>query len=93
MAPFKRQLASIGSKVASVAAKGVKKAIPFIQQQLAHPATTQFLKDEAKTAALAGIASGGNPAAMGAAMGGVAANFGKDVATRTINHYLNCTSM
>jgi len=89
MAPFKRQLASISTKVASVAAKGVKKAIPFLKEQLAHPATTQFLKDKAKTAALAGIASGGNPAAVGAAMGGVAANFGKDVATRTIYHYMN----
>ena len=75
MAPFKRQLANIGTKVASIASKGAKKAIPFLQQQLAHPATTQFLKDEAKTAALAGLASGGNPAAVGAAMGGIAANF------------------
>ena len=75
MAPFKRQLANIGTKVASIVAKGAKKAIPFIQQQLAHPATTQFLKDEAKTATLTGIASGGNPAAVGAAMGGVAVNF------------------
>ena len=89
MAPFKRQLANIGTKVASFAAKGAKKAIPFLQQQLAHPAMTQFLKNEAKTAALAGLASGGNPAAVGAARGGVAANFGKDVATRTINHYMN----
>ena len=89
MAPFKRQLASIGTKVASFAAKGAKNGIPFLKEQLAHPAMTQFLKDEAKTAALAGIPSSGNPAAVGAAMGGVAANFGKDVATRTINHYLN----
>ena len=63
MAPFTRQLASIGTKVASFAAKGVKKAILFLQQQSAHPATTQFLKDEEKTSALAGIASSGNPAA------------------------------
>ena len=89
MAPFKRQLASISTKVASIAAKGAKKAILFLKDQLAHPATTQFLKDKATTAALAGIASSGNPAAVGAAMGGVAANFGKDVATRMINHYLN----
>ena len=33
-------------------------------------ATTQVLKDEAKTAALLGLASGGNPAAMGAVMCG-----------------------
>ena len=72
MAPFKRQLANIGTKVASFAAKGAKKAIPFLQQQLAYPAMAQFLKDEATTAALAGLASGGNPAAVGAAMGGVA---------------------
>ena len=80
MAPFKRQLANTGVKVAALASKAAKKAVPFIQKQLTHPATTQFLKDEAKTAALAGLASGCNPAAVGAAMGGVAANFRKDVA-------------
>ena len=89
MAPFKMQLPNTGmKKVASFATKAAKKAAPFVQKQLQHPATTQFLKDEAKTAALSGLASGGNPAAMGAAMGAVATNFGKDVATRTINHYL-----
>ena len=85
MAPFKMQLPNTGmKKVASFATKAAKKAAPFIQKQLQHPATTQFLKNKVKTAALLGRARGGNPAAMGA----VATNFGKDVATRTINHYL-----
>ena len=82
MAPFKMQLPNTGMKKgASFATKAAKKAAPFVLKQ--HPASTQFLKDEAKTAALSGLASGSNPAAMGA----VATNFEKYVATRTINHY------
>ena len=90
MKPFKMQLVNRGVKnVAWFAFKAVKKAAPFIQKQLTHPSTTQFLKEEAKTVVLAGLVSGGNPAAVGAAMLSFAANFGKDVATRTNNHYLS----
>ena len=60
--------------LASFITKAAKKAVQFIMKQFPHTATTQFLKAEAKTSV------------MGAAMGGVAADFRKDVATRTCNH-------
>ena len=84
MAPFMIQLLNMSMrKVASFATKAAQNEALFIQKQLKHPATTQFLKDKAKMAALTCtvLASGGNPAVMGAAMGGVAADFRKDLAT------------